>query len=119
MNTNPDILERLRIDPGLRTIGQLLQDSEAALLEIVKLRSNVERLHTMRSTRTAFWAVPSAPSAQQHALRSGALVRLSDVCELIGVCQSTVYRWTSEGSFPEPVHIGERAVRWRIDDLER
>lgn len=119
MNTNSDILERLRIDPGIRTIGQLFQDREAAMLEIVKLRADLERLRTMRTTRSASGAEPSALSPQQHAFRSGALIRLSDVCELVGVCQSTVYRWMSEGTFPEPVHIGGRAVRWRIDDLER
>jgi hypothetical protein len=39
-----DILDRLRIDPGQRTLGQLLQDREAAAHEIGRLRSEIERL---------------------------------------------------------------------------
>lgn len=34
-----DVLVRLRLDPGQRTIGQLLQDREAAFHEIVRLRA--------------------------------------------------------------------------------
>ncbi len=33
-----DIVDRLRLDPGQRTLGQLLQDREAALHEILRLR---------------------------------------------------------------------------------
>ena len=40
------------------------------------------------------------------------------LCELVGVCRSTVYRWISEGYFPEPVKISERSVGWKIDDIE-
>lgn len=42
-----DILERLRIDPGQRTVGQLLQDREAAAHEIRKLQGEIERLRTV------------------------------------------------------------------------
>ncbi|NCF73756.1 MAG: AlpA family phage regulatory protein [Gammaproteobacteria bacterium] len=46
------------------------------------------------------------------------LLRISTVCELVGVCRSTVYRWVSEGCFPEPIKIRERSVRWKIDDIQ-
>jgi hypothetical protein len=39
-----DILNQLRIDPGQRTLGELLQDREAALHEIRLLRREIERL---------------------------------------------------------------------------
>jgi prophage regulatory protein len=116
--TNPDIVDQLRSDPGKRTIGELMQDREAAFHEIIRLRSDIERLRTMRSPRSAAAEKPSVHS-QPNAFRSGTLIRLGDVCELVGVCRSTVYRWMSEGTFPEPVRIGEKAVRWRIDDVER
>jgi hypothetical protein len=38
-----DVLERLRMDPGQRTLGQLLQDREAAAHEIRKLRAAVSK----------------------------------------------------------------------------
>ena len=36
-----DIADRLRLDPGQRTLGQLLQDREAALHEILRLRKRL------------------------------------------------------------------------------
>ena len=38
-----DILDRLRLDPGPRTIGRLLQDREAARHEILRLRACIEQ----------------------------------------------------------------------------
>jgi prophage regulatory protein len=46
------------------------------------------------------------------------LVRLTEVCELIGVGRSTIYKWVNEGTFPAPVKVSERAVRWRTEDIE-
>ena len=45
------ILERLRVDPGQRTLGELLQDREAALYEIRLLRREIERLRHIREDR--------------------------------------------------------------------
>ena len=112
-----NILDRLRIDPGQRTLGELLQDREAALNEIRQLRRDIERLrHINEDRRERLAMVPS--KAAERKFRSGMLIRISEVCGLAGVCRSTVYRWVSEGSFPQPVRIGERAVRWKIDDIE-
>jgi len=112
-----NILERLRVDPGQRTLGQLLQDREAAHHEIPCLRREIEQLrHTREDRRERSTLVKSAIATRDF--RSGMLLRIGTVCELIGVSRSTVYRWISEGSFPEPVRISERAVRWQIDDIE-
>ena len=112
-----NVLDRLRIDPGQRTLGELLQDREAALHEIRLLRREIERHRHIREDRQEkSEALSSAIGAPNF--RSGMLLRISTVCELIGVCRSTVYRWISEGSFPEPVRISDRAVRWKIDDIE-
>ena len=112
-----NILDRLRVDPGQRTLGELLQDREAALHEIRRLRREIEQLHHIREDRRErSTAVPSAIATRDF--RSGMLLRIGTVCELIGVCRSTLYRWISEGSFPEPVRISERSVRWKIDDIE-
>lgn len=32
--------------------------------------------------------------------------------------RTSIYRLMREGSFPEPIRIGERAVRWRASELE-
>jgi prophage regulatory protein len=44
--------------------------------------------------------------------------RIREVCDLAGVCRATVYRWVSEGAFPQPVRISDRAVRWKVDEIE-
>jgi len=51
VHSRTNILERLRIDPGQQTLGELLQDREAALHEIRMLRREVD--HT-----ADYWATP-------------------------------------------------------------
>lgn len=112
-----DILDRLRIDSGQRTIGQLVQDREAAAHEIRQLRAENERLRVVRMERKE--RASTAIETSAHARRPGALVRIRDVCEMIGVGRSTIYQWVAQGTFPSPVRISERAVRWRIEEIER
>jgi len=111
---NQDIIDRLRIDPGLRTLGELLQDREAAAHEIARLRAQLERTAAIRTNPRKETATP----APAH-LEARTLIRLSDLSESLGVSRSTIYRWISEGEFPAPVRIGERAVRWRSEDIEQ
>ena len=108
-----DITDRLRIDPGQRTLGELLQDREAAAHEIEKLRSQLERRAAIRTKPRE----KTAASAPTH-VGTQMLIRLSDLSESLGVSRSTIYRWMSEGEFPAPVRIGDRAVRWRSEDIE-
>ena len=116
-----DILDQLRIDPGQRTLGQLMQDREHAAHEIARLRSQVERLEGQFKRPTP------RPISEQRlptsveiptAFRPGSLVRLSDVCEFLGISRSTVYLRLSEGRFPPPVRLGPKTVRWRIEAVE-
>lgn len=48
------------------------------------------------------------------------LLRRSDVQKLTGFSCSTIYRLmrSNPPQFPEPIRIGERAVRWRRSDLD-
>jgi prophage regulatory protein len=110
-----DVLERLRMDPGQRTLGQLLQDREAAAHEIRKLRAEIERLRSIREDRKER---AGAAASETRAFLPGSLIRIREVCVLIGVCRATVYRWVSEGAFPQPVRISDRAVRWKVDEIE-
>ena len=114
-----DILERLRIDPGQRTLGQLIQDREAAAHEIEQLRSEVNRLG-VRAPERAIKAVSdtSIPDLSKPPFRAGTLIRIVDVCELLGISRSTVYKRLSDKAFPEPVRLGPHTVRWRVDAIE-
>ena len=46
------------------------------------------------------------------------LMTRPEVEELLGMSTSSVYRLMREGHFPEPIRIGQRAVRWRRSELE-
>src|SRR5690606_27544961 len=113
-----DILDRLRVDPGKRTLGELLQDREAAAQEIRRLRAEIERLRNVRMPRKGNTEAAQPEEKRNGAFRPGSLIRISEVCELIGVSRTTIYRWMTEGEFPQPVRLSKYAVRWRIDDVE-
>ena len=46
------------------------------------------------------------------------LLRLSEVRTRTALARSTIYRKMRDGSFPEPLKIGVRAVRWRESEIE-
>jgi len=46
-------------------------------------------------------------------------MRLKDVMKVTGLGRSTIYKYISEGQFPEQISLGARAVGWvdsEIDD---
>lgn len=57
-------------------------------------------------------------SADSLLRRHDALLRRADVELLTGLSRSSIYRLISEGSFPRPVKVGERAVRWPASAIE-
>lgn len=111
-----DIVDRLRLDPGQRTLGQLLQDREAALQEIRRLRSDIERLRAMR-TRAPAKPETRDQETSDSVLRTGSLVSIKDLCALLKVSRSTIYKWVSEGDFPPPVRISKHSIRWKAEDV--
>ena len=46
------------------------------------------------------------------------LLRLSEVRTRTALGRSTIYRKMRDGSFPKPLKIGARAVRWRESEIE-
>lgn len=46
------------------------------------------------------------------------ILRLPEVMKIIGLRRSTIYRKISEGSFPRPIPLGERAVGWIESDIQ-
>lgn len=110
-----DIVDRLRIDPGTRTVGELLQDRESALHEIMRLR---EQLELARKGCTPPPAGIRQDPPANTAYRAGSMLRLTELCELLSISRSTIYNRVAEGSFPEPVRIGERMVRWPIEAIQ-
>jgi prophage regulatory protein len=46
------------------------------------------------------------------------LLKLEHVIERVAQSKSTIYRGMSNGSFPRPVKLGSRMVRWLSDDID-
>ena len=46
------------------------------------------------------------------------LLRREEVESRVGLSRTTLYRKMREGSFPEPVQVGARAVRWPASEIE-
>jgi prophage regulatory protein len=114
-----DILERLHVDPGRLTFGQLLQDREAAACEITRLRSEMSRMEIPRPKRSSGDSAnePNARSTRAQ-FPAGSLLRLAEVCKILSISRSTIYKRLSDETFPEPVRLGPRTVRWRTEAIE-
>ena len=49
----------------------------------------------------------------------GRLLNRREVEEITGFSCSSIYRKMREGSFPVPIKIGARSVRWQEQDIDR
>lgn len=50
------------------------------------------------------------------------LLRVGEVSEWLNISRSTIYKWVSDGEFPQPVVLGQddgkrSASRWREDEV--
>jgi prophage regulatory protein len=46
------------------------------------------------------------------------LVRLPQLMVRTDLGKSTIYYWMARGAFPKPVKLSDRAVAWRLSDIE-
>ena len=46
------------------------------------------------------------------------LLTLAQVVERVAQSKSTIYRSMDAGSFPRPIKLGSRMVRWLSDDID-
>lgn len=44
--------------------------------------------------------------------------RLKDVLELTSLSKSTIYRMINAGIFPASITLSQRAVAWRVSDVD-
>jgi predicted DNA-binding transcriptional regulator AlpA len=112
-----DMLDRLCLDPGTRTIGELMQEREWAVGEIRRLRMDVGRLSRKREAKRiegeiSFEAVDA--KRLDPALNAKRLIRLAEVATMLGIGRSTIYKYIGEGTFPAPIKVGFRSVRWKL-----
>lgn len=46
------------------------------------------------------------------------IIRLHHVMSSTGLSRSTVYKYIAEGTFPRPVHLGDRCVGWVESEVD-
>jgi prophage regulatory protein len=56
-------------------------------------------------------ANPSTPTPQR-------LLRLPEVCSLVGLGKSSIYEGVKSGTFPAPVKLSRRAVCWPAASID-
>jgi len=118
--TMHDMIDRLREDPGHRTLGQLLQERQWAVEEIARLRDQIAQIRLRQSARLAAGEPKigrdrvDESDALPDPLR---LIRLRDLRKLIGLSNSVIYKMMNEGSFPRSLHLGPRTVAWKMSDI--
>jgi prophage regulatory protein len=111
-----DMLDRLGLDPGTRTLGELMQEREWAVGEIRRLRADVDRLSRKHHATRIEKEMEQADGLDPK-LNAQRLLRLTEVSTMVGLKRSSIYRYVSEGKFPAPVRVGIRGVRWRLMDV--
>lgn len=47
------------------------------------------------------------------------MLKRTDVEVMIGLSRSTIYAGIAEGTFPKPIRVGRRAVRFLQSDIEQ
>jgi prophage regulatory protein len=50
---------------------------------------------------------------------SSCILRLPKVKSLTGLSRSTIYLRICQGTFPQPVSLGDRAVGWREEEIDQ
>jgi prophage regulatory protein len=111
-----DMLDRLCLDPGTRTIGELLQEREWAVGEIRRLRTDLGRLSRKHQAEKIEEGMEQRGGLDPK-LHAQRLLRLAEVSTMVGLKRSSIYRYVAEGRFPHPIRVGIRGVRWRLSDV--
>lgn len=47
-----------------------------------------------------------------------AYLTVKQISSRYSVSVPTVWRWSRDGKFPQPVKLGENCTRWKLEDIE-
>ena len=56
-------------------------------------------------------------SPEKIILPSEGYVRLPTILKVIPIGKSTLWKRVADGTFPQPVKLGERTTAWRVSDI--
>jgi prophage regulatory protein len=118
-----EMFARPKMDPGRRTLGELLQERQWAVAEIERLRATsgapaADPRRPGKPINVAGGAV-SAPVTAELAAPSSQyrMLRMPEVSNMVGLSRACIYRMITDGQFPAGVHIGGRARRLRMAEV--
>ena len=46
------------------------------------------------------------------------VLRRAEVSQVTGLARATLYKQVTDGSFPQPIRLGDRSVGWRLSDID-
>ncbi|MCM8857908.1 MAG: AlpA family phage regulatory protein [Candidatus Thiodiazotropha sp.] len=46
------------------------------------------------------------------------LLRADDLASMLGVSQTTLWRWRRQKLMPQPLSLGPRMIGWRVTDID-
>jgi prophage regulatory protein len=46
------------------------------------------------------------------------VIRKKELCEILNISSSTIWRWEKAGNFPKRLCLGQRIVGWLWSDIE-
>src|SRR5437764_271572 len=102
------LIERLRTDFGKKTFGEIVQEREAAAFEIEKLTRELAQVRapqTVPQPTRPPRAVAARPAIERQT-GSRILLRLREVCDMVGLSRSTIYSAMANGRFPRSIRVG-------------
>lgn len=47
------------------------------------------------------------------------LLKLPEVCRIVGLAKPTIYARIAQGTFPRPLDLGGNARRWRMSTIQQ
>jgi len=66
----------------------------------------------------AFSPPADEPAARRSPTEKIRVLRLPEVCEITGLCRSSIYQIEAEQRFPHRIKIGARSVGWIESEIQ-
>ncbi len=47
------------------------------------------------------------------------LINIKDVMQMVGIKQSTIYKYMKTKGFPKPIKLSQKCSRWKKEEVEK